>query len=49
MVHLLAFTVTRIFASRKTMAGTATYLLQWALNFLYHNRTALNETHYAKE
>ena len=49
MVHLFAFTVTRIFASRETMAGTAMYLPHWVLKFLFHNLIALNQTDYAKE
>ena len=44
MVHLFAFTVTKTFASRKTMAGTATHLLQWALKLVSHNLTTLNQT-----
>ena len=47
MAPLFASTVTRIFALRETMAGTALYLPQWAWKFLSHNLTALNETDYA--
>ena len=46
MAHLLASTVTRIFALRDTMAGTAMYLLQCAWKYLSHNLTALNQTDY---
>ena len=42
MAHLFASIVTRIFASKETMAGTATYLPQWAWKSLSHNLTAPN-------
>ena len=48
MAHLFASTVTRIFASRETMAGIATYLLQWAWKDHSHNLTAHNQTNYAR-
>ena len=47
MAKLFASTVTRIHASRQTMAGTATYLLQSAWKFLSRNLTGLNQTDYA--
>ena len=47
MVHLYASTVTRIFASRETMAGIATYLLQWGWKYRSHNLIVHNQTDYA--
>ena len=47
MVHLFASTVTRIFASRETMVGIATYLLQWGWKYRSHNLTVHNQTDYA--
>ena len=47
MAHLFASIETRIFPSRETMAGIATYLLQWAWKSRSHNLTALDRTDYA--
>ena len=49
MVHLYASTVTRIFASRETMAGIATYLLQSGWKYRSHNLIVHNQTDHASE
>ena len=47
IAHLFASTVTRIFASRETKAGSAMFSLQLAWKYYSHNLTALNQTDYA--